>query len=542
VDQTPTLDEYRETEDPEGVWTESELQALFREAHPDVRLTNSSGHSGTLRERRLAALRRLEGAVSESPANTHPIDTWFDPSISGRLRQVNILTLGALVATINTFGYRWFARIPKLGPETAQRIVTWLQANEGALTPGVHTRATTPLRSQSVTTLRTNKGESAAIACFENLTLPPLLAGREGANRAPTNRNKTGAQDDWQAVQAWLTRHPAGSPTWRSYRTQAERLLLWSVFERSKALSSLDVSDIAAYRQFLEAPPDRWIAPRNVHRWSVHWRPFAGPLAPSSRAAAHRILGGLFQWLVDLRYLDFNPWQAARSTPIEREAANAKAFHALTREQYKTVENYVEARADTAWGQRGRFMLLLAFATGLRVSELSTATLGSLESKWVDESLGSAWTLVVKGKGSKIRRVPIPVIVMDALGRYLAERGLSEDPSSWDARVFLIGRLTRNGQHAPGGVAAPALAIAFKRIFLQVAGYLASTNPQEAYRLSNASTHWLRHTFGTRAIEAGMPLDVVQENLGHASPSTTSKYVTTELDRRIRAVESFMRK
>ncbi|WP_269083120.1 hypothetical protein [Robbsia andropogonis] len=37
--------------------------------------------------------------------------------------------------------------------------------------------------------------------------------------------------------------------------------------------------------------------------------------------------------------------------------------------------------------------------------------------------------------------------------------------------------------------------------------------------------------------EAGTPLDIVQENLGHVSPATTSIYVTTELDRRIRALE-----
>ena len=316
--------------------------------------------------------------------------------------------------------------------------------------------------------------------------------------------------------------------------------MLWSVFERGKALSSLDMSDIAAYRALLVAPSARWIASRHVHRWSVHWRPFAGPLAPSSRARAHRILGGLFQWLVDMRYLDFNPWIGARSTPIEREAARAKSFHALTRDQYAYVHNYLEVRSDTPWGQRGRFMLLLAFATGLRVSELSAATLGALQSKWIDEKIGHAWTLTVRGKGSKVRRVPIPAVVIASLALCLQERGLPTEPTYWEDQTFLIGRLARNLQHGKGGIAAPALAAAYKKIFAQVAGDLALDDQPAAKRLSEASTHWLRHTFGTRAIEAGMPLDVVQENLGLASPQTTSRYVTTELERRIRAVGSFM--
>ena len=216
-DETPTLEEYRELEDPDGVWTEAELQALFRAAYPEASL--SSSRKGTLRERRLAALRRLESAVAESPANTHPVHTWFDPSITQRLQRVNILTLGELIATINTFGYRWFARIPKLGPEAAQRIVTWLQANEGALRPGVSMHATTPLRGQSVTALEDNRIQAADIACFENVTVPQTLSGAEGTNRAASERNQTGANDDWQAIQTWLSRHPLGSATWRSYRT-----------------------------------------------------------------------------------------------------------------------------------------------------------------------------------------------------------------------------------------------------------------------------------------------------------------------------------
>ncbi|MGI4982211.1 MAG: tyrosine-type recombinase/integrase [Janthinobacterium lividum] len=66
-------------------------------------------------------------------------------------------------------------------------------------------------------------------------------------------------------------------------------------------------------------------------------------------------------------------------------------------------------------------------------------------------------------------------------------------------------------------------------------------DPHAAARIGRASTHWLRHTFGTQAIETGVPIDIVRENPGHASPATTSIYVTAELDRRIRALESMER-
>jgi len=42
-------------------------------------------------------------------------------------------------------------------------------------------------------------------------------------------------------------------------------------------------------------------------------------------------------------------------------------------------------------------------------------------------------------------------------------------------------------------------------------------NERERERLAGATTHWLRHTFGTRAIAQAVPLDVIQGQMGHAS-------------------------
>ena len=39
--------------------------------------------------------------------------------------------------------------------------------------------------------------------------------------------------------------------------------------------------------------------------------------------------------------------------------------------------------------------------------------------------------------------------------------------------------------------------------------------------LAGATTHWLRHTFGTRAIARQVPLDVIQTQMGIASIQTT---------------------
>lgn len=59
---------------------------------------------------------------------------------------------------------------------------------------------------------------------------------------------------------------------------------------------------------------------------------------------------------------------------------------------------------------------------------------------------------------------------------------------------------------------------------------------------SSTCTHWMRHSHASHAIAGGMPIEIAQQNLGHASLATTTIYVTTEKRRRMKAVEAFWRK
>ena len=63
-----------------------------------------------------------------------------------------------------------------------------------------------------------------------------------------------------------------------------------------------------------------------------------------------------------------------------------------------------------------------------------------------------------------------------------------------------------------------------------------------AQRLVAGSTDWLRHTYGTHVVAAGMPLDVLQQNMGHASLATTTGYTGSEERRRMKASQAAWRK
>jgi len=92
-------------------------------------------------------------------------------------------------------------------------------------------------------------------------------------------------------------------------------------------------------------------------------------------------------------------------------------------------------------------------------------------------------------------------------------------------------------------VASGTLYAQLKAFFTDCADVLqAQRDPKAAARLRAASTHWLRHTHASHAIASGMPIEVAQQILGHASLSTTTAYVTSEAQRRLAASAAFWAK
>ncbi len=117
--------------------------------------------------------------------------------------------------------------------------------------------------------------------------------------------------------------------------------------------------------------------------------------------------------------------------------------------------------------------------------------------------------------------------------------------------AFLLGKASDAAERAPGlstgqvidprqGIAATTFYDQIKRFFEGCADVLRGQGDAKgADRLEKASTHWMRHSHASHAIASGMPIEITQQNLGHASLATTTVYVTTEKRRRMRAVQAF---
>jgi hypothetical protein len=96
------------------------------------------------------------------------------------------------------------------------------------------------------------------------------------------------------------------------------------------------------------------------------------------------------------------------------------------------------------------------------------------------------------------------------------------------------------------GVATPLSASGLaKGVKIVLHSVAATMSEDDAEQLRQASAHWLRHTHGTHALNGrpgefeAVPVQVVQNNLGHASLGTMSGYLTTGRDARLAAMKGF---
>ncbi|MGT2512288.1 tyrosine-type recombinase/integrase [Cupriavidus basilensis] len=177
--------------------------------------------------------------------------------------------------------------------------------------------------------------------------------------------------------------------------------------------------------------------------------------------------------------------------------------------------------------QRLRIALHLLHDTGLRIAELVAATCDDLTRESLVRPPGlpvQGWWLSVAGKGGKIRRVPVSDEWVAALADNLVARGLPADPRQ-AVGAALLGRLSGGSGDC---VSASSIHRQLKRFFRHSATQLAATDVAEATALRQASCHWMRHTHVSHALDAGVPVQIVQQNVGHASLDTTTRYVRTE--------------
>ncbi len=217
-------------------------------------------------------------------------------------------------------------------------------------------------------------------------------------------------------------------------------------------------------------------------------------IQPRSQA---RILAGirsLFKFMRLERYIESDP-----SDLVEMPAIPAHLPEVLSVDEIDSMVKAIDRGKSEAL--RNHTIIEILYGSGVRASELTELRISHINF--------SEGYMLVEGKGSKQRIVPLSDIALSLISEYIPERNkLNVRKGSED--ILLLNRR--------GAKMTRVMVFYIVRDLAAAAGIMKKISP-----------HTLRHSFATHLLEGGANLRAIQEMLGHESIATTEIYV--HLDR-----------
>ncbi len=202
-------------------------------------------------------------------------------------------------------------------------------------------------------------------------------------------------------------------------------------------------------------------------------------------------------------------------TDIQKPKILQKLPHFLTKEEInKLISCSQEQNSDE--GARNTCIILLLFASGMRISELVNLPISA-----ITYSNSQIQPIIrVIGKGNKERIVPISTLAIEILGKYLEIRHkwiISGKNEKWLFPSRKGGNISR----------------VFVGLMLKNLARMANIPEEKVH------PHAFRHSIALQLVNGGMDIRLVQEILGHSDISTTAIYTQVNPQEMINLVEKF---
>jgi integrase/recombinase XerD len=286
----------------------------------------------------------------------------------------------------------------------------------------------------------------------------------------------------------------ASRHTVRAYRDALKLLFEFAARRSARQIASLELGDldadtIAEFLDHIEATRSNSVATRNCRRAAL--RSFF----------KHLVRNDLAHSLQYTRVLAIPSKKARQQPATYLEADDVRAI--IAKPNQRTVD-----------GWRDYALLLFLYNCGARVSEATGI-------QWSDLQLVPPRQVRLRGKGRKERLVPLWRDTADALHR------LRSMARSADQQYVFVNRhrqpLTRDG-----------VAYILQKYASAVA---AEERPMLAHK--RITPHVLRHSCAVALLQSGTDVTVIRDYLGHASITTTGRYITTNLQMKRDALEMF---
>jgi integrase/recombinase XerD len=238
----------------------------------------------------------------------------------------------------------------------------------------------------------------------------------------------------------------------------------------------------AEAHRFLKTVGNRlgWVTLADVQAYAALLE--QGSLKPASQNRALTAVKSLLSFGQEIGYLPFNVGVAVKLRPNRDNLAQRIL-------EESEVAKLIEAAPDG----RDRVLLKLLYVSGVRVSELCGL-------KWCDAiARREGGQITVFGKRGKTRTILLK-------------------PKSWDQLLAIRGKAGPVDAIFPSRKGGGHLDTSQVRRIVYAAAKKAGLEQK-------VSPHWMRHAHASHALDRSAPIHLVQATLGHASVSTTGRYL-----------------
>jgi site-specific recombinase XerD len=277
----------------------------------------------------------------------------------------------------------------------------------------------------------------------------------------------------------------ASAHTIHSYRDSLKLFLRFLAHDHDAvntlSFETIDVNAIIKFLNYLETKRHNSTGTRNVRLAAIH---------------------SLFRYVASRfpEYLHLS--QQVLSIPFKRTRLPTIDYFEF--EELTALLNEIDR--STPDGQRDYVLLTLMFNTGARVQEIVNLKANDLQ-------LCQPPSVRLLGKGQKERICPIWTNTARALQQYIEARGIDLKTPMTVFNNHLGTPLTRFG---------------IGYILSKYVHKAAKTHPH--LKTKRLHPHSIRHSTAVYLLKSGVDLDSIAHWLGHASPNTTYKYATIDLD------------
>ena len=265
---------------------------------------------------------------------------------------------------------------------------------------------------------------------------------------------------------------------------QDDRLVqLWLSMKASPATRRAYAAEIARFRSFARKPI-HLVTLSDLQSYAGHLG--QGTLKPASQNRALTAVKSLLSFGQETGYLPYNVGAAVKLRPSRDGLA-----------QRILEESEVAKLIDAAPEGRNRVLLKLLYVSGVRVGELCGL-------KWCDAlprgpEGAPGGQITVFGKGGKTRTILLK-------------------PKVWEQLMAIKGKARAVDAIFPSRKGGGALDASQVRRIVYAAARTAGLEKK-------VSPHWMRHAHASHALDRSAPIHLVQATLGHASVSTTGRYL-----------------